>query len=165
MPARPGPRLQPWRLTATWTGPRSSGRIARLVESGWLTLDKRVRATTLLLAKIAGRSALPRVLARSATRAGVVPMLRVRGSSLATFQWGRGAPLCTIEGLGRSYEGRLLQRRRCYTRGARDRTMVALGEELRPILERIDGSKGERLAMRHSPAFGLALRVDGATLV
>ena len=39
--------------------------------------------------------------------------------------------------------------------------LVALGEELRPILERLDGSRGERLACA-IVAFGLALRVDGA---
>ena len=42
--------------------------------------------------------------------------------------------------------------------------MVALGEELRPILERLDGSKGERLACAIT-AFGLALRVDGASFL
>ena len=42
--------------------------------------------------------------------------------------------------------------------------LAALGEELRPILERIDGSKGERLACAIT-AFGLALRVDKATFL
>ena len=42
--------------------------------------------------------------------------------------------------------------------------LAALGEELRPILERIDGSEGERMACA-IVAFGLALRVDGATFV
>ena len=40
--------------------------------------------------------------------------------------------------------------------------LVLLAEELRPILERLDGSKGERLACAIT-AFGLALQVDGAT--
>ena len=42
--------------------------------------------------------------------------------------------------------------------------LVALGAELRPILERLDGSKGERLACAIT-AFGLALQVDGATFL
>ena len=42
--------------------------------------------------------------------------------------------------------------------------LVALGEELRPILARLDGSKGERMACA-IVAFGLALQVDGATFV
>ncbi len=50
------------------------------------------------------------------------------------------------------------------TPGAPAIDLVALGEELRPILERIDGSKGERLACAIT-AFGLALRVDGATFL
>ena len=40
--------------------------------------------------------------------------------------------------------------------------LVALGEELRPILERIDGSKGERLACA-LVAFAVGLGVDGVT--
>ena len=50
------------------------------------------------------------------------------------------------------------------TLGAPVIDLVALGEELRPILERLDGSKGERMACA-IVAFGLALRVDGASFL
>ena len=60
--------------------------IVRLVESGWLTLDKRVRATSHYWPKSPADQHC-RGCWRVLPRGRVVPMLRVRGSSLATSQF------------------------------------------------------------------------------